>query len=784
MTAARDHSAPAHPHETAAPANRPAATPASTGTWVARPGSMGEAFVGRGSDLLAVSEAFKEHRAVVIGGGDGVGKTRLAAEHAHRSEAAGFWTAAGATADETLAALAPLLHVPPRGMPDAKIAERVRQLLRGFTADILWVVDDLPEARQLEELMERADPVRILVTTRDARQETVPPGAAWVELEALDPEAAVQLLSGNAEKQGDRKGLAEIAGHVGYLPLPLELLARRLGDSGVSPGKLSRQLSKTPDAEEWAAYRAAAESGRVAAVDGVAAAMREAFEALPKGARSHLVPLAYLASTPIPDALISAVCGLTAEERSLLVETCGRRSMLSRQPAGVSLHVLTASAIRSLVERGGGRSGSRDALKSLASRAQRRLAVINRSDPDTLRLEIAHHQAIFEHLRDASEDRFGLLRDFAEQVAVALETLDRGEAALLLREECLEIIERTLGADDPGTLAARTNLAHKYESLGRPRQAVAAHKRTLAAQERTLGEEHPATLRSRERLAASYRAAGQPAEALRIYERTVRIKERVLGPRDPSTLTSRNNLATAQHALGNAHDAVPIYERTLEVRERVLGHEHPYTLATRANLAAARHTTGQLYDALPLYEETLRLRAKTLGPDHPSTLISQNNLAAAYQADGRLGEAAPLFEQTLLASERTLGPEHPATLTARNNLASAYRAAGRLSAAAAMYERTLEARERVLGPDHPNTLTTRNNLATAHAEAGRLMEAIIALEETLRASQRVLGDDHPATLTVRANLATAYRAAGQDAEARELMDGTGLTMGFLQHVPR
>ena len=50
-------------------------------------------------------------RAVVISGGPGTGKSRLAAEYAHSRGGHGFWTDAGNTVSETLAALAPSLDV-------------------------------------------------------------------------------------------------------------------------------------------------------------------------------------------------------------------------------------------------------------------------------------------------------------------------------------------------------------------------------------------------------------------------------------------------------------------------------------------------------------------------------------------------------------------------------------------------------------------------------------------------------------------------------------------------
>ena len=68
--------------------------------------------MGRGDDLDALAQAVARRRAVVLSGGAGTGKTRLAAEYSHRSAAKGFWTSAGETVTQTIAALAPHLGVP------------------------------------------------------------------------------------------------------------------------------------------------------------------------------------------------------------------------------------------------------------------------------------------------------------------------------------------------------------------------------------------------------------------------------------------------------------------------------------------------------------------------------------------------------------------------------------------------------------------------------------------------------------------------------------------------
>ena len=267
----------------------------------------------------------------------------------------------------------------------------------------------------------------------------------------------------------------------------------------------------------------------------------------------------------------------------------------------------------------------------------------------------------------------------------------------------------------------------------------------LAATTALLGADHPGPLTSRNNLAGAYETAGRLAEAIDLYEQTRTDRERILGPDHPNTLTSRNNLAGAYETAGRLAEAIDLYEQTRTDAERILGPDHPNTLTSRNNLAGAYQSAGRLAEAIDLYEQTRTDAERILGPDHPNTLTSRNNLAGAYQSAGRLAEAIDLYEQTRTDAERILGPDHPNTLTSRNNLAGAYQSAGRLAEAIDLYEQTRTDAERILGPDHPNTLTSRNNLAGAYQSAGRLAEAIDLYEQTRTDRERILGPDPPDT---------------------------------------
>ena len=156
------------------PAEPPAAQTASTDlpnitAWVGRPGTLDEAFVGRENELEAMRQALERRRAVLLSGGTGTGKTRLAAEYSHRSGARGFWTSAGETVPQTVAALAPHLGVPVEGRTDEEVSGEVQRRLPDLPTGTLWVIDNLGDLGQVNGLCEAAGNLRLLATSRDGR---------------------------------------------------------------------------------------------------------------------------------------------------------------------------------------------------------------------------------------------------------------------------------------------------------------------------------------------------------------------------------------------------------------------------------------------------------------------------------------------------------------------------------------------------------------------------------------------------------------------------------------
>jgi tetratricopeptide (TPR) repeat protein len=654
--------------------------------WVGRPASLGENFFGREAELDALTTVFENCRVVVISGGAATGKSRLAAEYTHRSQQDGFWTTVGADLPQTLIGLAPSLGVSVEGGDEDIVNEVLRRLNeltqgRGASAampPLVWVVDNLAELDLVNELSQVVGTVNLLVTTRSARQEYLPRTAAFIELKALKPDPAIELLSSRRRRdsswdQSDPalRGLAE---EVGCLPLALEMLAVRLGVWQQTPIQILDQLrnADTP-IKELEVFQETA-GATIPRAEGVHATIVGVLAELSPEGREQISSLEYTADQPIPDSLLGALTDLELESLNQLIEECSGRSIFAEVNGQVVVHALTIAAIEATNQ-------AEDPGTALYRATSHFYWISARADIGALRLEIAHYQRLLERTR------------------------------IVLGSESIEVLNFA------------NNLASGYFNLGRYQEGVQLHEETLATMERALGREHPHTLGSRNNLAVGYRQLRRYQEAAELDEETLRIQERVLGPEHPDTIQSRQGLALGYRSLGRYQEAVRLFEETLAIRERVLGREHPDTLHNCQGLALGYWALGRYQEAVQLDEETVAIRERVLGREHPDTLHSRHNLASGYRSLGRYQEAVQLFEETLAIMERVLKPEHPNTLQSRQGLALSYWALGRYQEAVQLDEETLRMRRLVLGLEHPDTLDSRHNLALGYRAVGRNKEA-------------------------------------------------------------
>jgi len=258
----------------------------------------------------------------------------------------------------------------------------------------------------------------------------------------------------------------------------------------------------------------------------------------------------------------------------------------------------------------------------------------------------------------------------AAQLAGAYLVAGYGSEAVAWFERVLAERSRELAPGHPAVIAARVSLADALIAAGKAADAVAGLRRAVAEAEQFRGSGHPDTLAIRDELARAYEAAGDVAAAIRLLTQTLGERERFQGPRDVQTMATRDLLATALLADGKIKQAISAYKRVLADRAAVLGRDHPDTIATEASLVGAYYASGKMPSAVQLSERTCADSERVLGADHADTLARRARLAHLYYAVGRVGDAETLLRDTAARCDRVLPYGDPLTQAVHQSLAS------------------------------------------------------------------------------------------------------------------
>ena len=708
----------------------------------------------------------------VLSGLGGIGKTQIAAHHAHALWQAGeldllVWLTA-TSRQAVLTGYAEALRMiegqDPGDDPEA-VACRFLTWLAGTGRRWLVVLDDLADPGAVLGLWPQGKSGHTVVTTRrrdDAlkRHDAPPDSATWrfLEIGLFTPTEALAYLTAKLSSDAARlEQAAELAADLAFLPLALAHAAAYIQDRKLTcaeyRARIANQQRTLEDIFPFPPDALPDDYPRTVAVTWKLS-IDHADQLRPVGlARPTLRLAAMLDPNGIPEAVFSSkasrayLAAYRSPPPSLSGPVSPQDWRLEQEPAEITVE---------------------DGIDALSCLDRLSLVILDRKSPcRAVRVHALVQRVVREQLDPGDMQAVGRAAADALQ-----EIWPEHDAEPLLSQALRDSIStlRRYGAQtlwSPEMHPVLFRCGDSISNVGLVTQAAAYWADLADASRQNLGPDHPQTLKAREKLAIARGKAGDAHAAVLALEELLTDCQQLLGSDHSLTLETRVNLARWRGEAMDADGAVRALEELLAEQQRIMGPDHPETLQTRHHLAYWNGYRGDTDRSIQLFEALISDWQRVLGPNDPGLLSVRANLAFRRGISGDPARAAQEFADLLPDRVRLNGPDHPETLNNRGNLARWRGDAGDPSSAVDAFADLLADSVRVLGPDHQHVLNTRSDLAHYQGMTGDVIGAVRALQELVPEYLRVLGPDHWETFTNRERLAHWLAMSGDTAAAKQ-----------------
>ncbi|MGW6731623.1 FxSxx-COOH system tetratricopeptide repeat protein [Streptomyces sp. NPDC055013] len=771
-------------------------------------------FVGRDRQLDRLHALLEvgRRRAVILPVQDlgACGRTQLAAEYAHRFQAAYdlVWWVRAQSRESTLLSLARLadrLGLRPRDSVHEAARWTLEELGSGKPYDRwLLVYDSAGAPQSVDGLLPSGAQGHVLVTSRDRR---------WigttdsVEVEAFAREHSVELL---------RRRVPALS------PDAADRIAMAVEDMPLAVAQAAAWLAQLPQTEHYLGQLAEQrnESPSTQPVDPIAATTRLALATLRERSPSALrllVLCSHLAPLPVPLASLHTDTALHllrshdpgVDERVLperAVREVSRLGLAEVDHAGRMLKVhrkVQALVLAALPEAGsaGVRHDAHRLLGAAGSRRERAAPETGDEVSEDLWPHFDHARAeecsdddirdvLIERLRHTVrlgmperalelarrlDQRWSRGNRGAEQhvlrlrthQAAALRTLGAYAEAADLDADTLSRQRELLPPRHTHTLMTAAGLAEDLRALGRFTKALQLAREVSAGFHESFGDEHPQALSASEAVARSLCLVGEYAAARELSLAAVQRRREVLGNGHPSALVSVLGLGRDLREAGDYAGSVAVLQPAFKV---LRGRSTRGLLRATVSLSVSLRRMGRLKEAEAHAFAADRGYDSGWDRDDPDRLACGLNLAVVAADVGDLAAARTAISLLQHRFIRLLGPEHPDVAVCDHNLAICLRSTGEANEALTTAIRTVQALGTCLGDTHPYTLCARLTLANVLGDLEQLDKAEEVSRSCAADLRRCLGNSHPDSLIAGVGLAVTLRSLGRIPEATELRD--------------
>jgi hypothetical protein len=211
---------------------------------------------------------------------------------------------------------------------------------------------------------------------------------------------------------------------------------------------------------------------------------------------------------------------------------------------------------------------------------------------------------------------------------MALSMEQSPEKTLQESQDVLKWSLRKNGPDSIFTIKALNEAANQLSRQNRITEEVSLREQIVDALRKTAGAEDETTLNAEFKLATCLIALERPDDADPLLTHVVAGRSLALGENDPQTLSAKAWSASVAKRVGRLQEARALQEQVVDGYESSGEGESDQGLLAVLNLASTLIGLDQLDDAGRLLRTVLDVRRHALGPDDPKTREVQQILAS------------------------------------------------------------------------------------------------------------------------------------------------------------
>ncbi|MFI6499843.1 FxSxx-COOH system tetratricopeptide repeat protein [Nonomuraea typhae] len=710
-------------------------------------------------------------RSCALCGLGGVGKTALAAEYVYRfrSEYPVVWWV---RAEHPSVAIEDLsrLFVALTGNTSLDSADVVNQLWPELAAAGPWLLifDNARSPESLRDLWPTGADGCVIVTSRTN---------TWSELvdetitvEVFSHQDAIALLRART-RSDDRESAAEVADHLGRLPLALVQAAAYVNESKTTLRHYSdlvqRQMGDimaTRPPSDYNVPVATTWSMSIAEADARA-----------PGARDLLTFCSYLAPERIQRTLpLACVDDLPAElaavvrnpvRYDLAVAALLHYSLATAEADHIALHRLVQFTVRFSLREEDQLNWAETAIRAMDRRFPRQPA-----DKDTWERCAAltpHVLAAVAHVsRLGSTEPKG---DLLMRAGVYHMARDLASSALDLFRMALVDYEHTCGPDSLEVAEICGELARVQHRRADLADALVFSERAIRIKEHRYGATTTRLIPNVAQLGGTLMESARYAEARDSMERALVLAEAAYGPTDQRLLEHLRHLFWLHMKCGRFRSGLRLVERGVDIQARAANPEERAAAFLHEELGHVHQEMGDYESALSHAQRSRDLSATLDGPDSYRALTCETGIATALISLGDHRSAFDIAAHCLEGLSRLQGEDHPDCADALEILGLALHAGGRFSAAMLRFSQAIAIYEHFYGCDHPYVARPLRSLATAQLALGDIGPARAGLDKAEQIILRHSGSRHPEYARILQARSEAYRVSGDTENAAALI---------------